>query len=108
MIERFIKSLKDEWLRRLIIPLRLEVMSADLSAYTTWYNEYRPHQSLEGCTPREVYESSSPANLARRFEPRAKWPAHQDHAVSCTRLTLSVTYHEDRRHLPIIELKHAA
>ncbi len=38
LIERFIKSLKDEWLRRLIIPLCLETMSNDLSAYTSRFN----------------------------------------------------------------------
>ncbi len=108
VIERFIKSLKDEWLRRLIIPLHLEVMRADLSAYMSWYNEHRPHQSLAGCTPWEIYESRTPAIRAIRFEPRAKWPAQRDVALSCVRLTLSVTYHEGRRHLPIIELKRAA
>jgi len=108
VIERFIKSLKDEWLRRLIIPLRLEAMRNELSAYTSWFNEHRPHQALDGRTPLEVYRDLVPANEARRFEPRAKWPAHRDHAVCCVRLTLSVTYHEGRRHLPIIELKRAA
>ncbi len=108
LIERFIKSLKDEWLRRLIIPLRLETMRHDPSAYTSWFNEHRPHQALDGCTPREIYEDLVPLNQARRFEPRAEWPTDPDDAVSCGRLTLSVTYHERRRHLPIIELKLAA
>jgi len=108
VIERFIKSLKDEWLRRLIIPLRLEAMRKELSVYSSWFNEHRPHQALDGRTPLEAYKDLVPANEARRFEPRAKWPAHRDHAVSCVRLTLSVTYHEGRRYLPIIELKQAA
>ena len=108
VIERFIKSLKDEWLRRLIIPLCLETMRHDLSAYTSWFNEHRPHQALDGCTPREIYEDRIPLNQARRFEPRAEWPADPDDAVSSGRLTLSVTFHERRRHLPIIELKLAA
>ena len=108
VIERFIKSLKVEWLPRLVISLHLEAMRADLSAYTSWYNEHRPHQSLEGCTPREVYERRTPANRAIRYEPRAKWPAQGNVALSCVRLTLSVTYHEGRQHLPIIELKQAA
>ena len=102
VIERFIRSLKEEWLRRLIIPLRLEAMRNDLSAYASWFN------ALDGRTPREVYYDSKPANETDRFEPRAKWPAHRDNAASCGRLTLSVTYHEGRKHLPIIELKQAA
>ena len=107
-IAAFIKSLKDEWLRRLIIPLCLETMRHDLSAYTSWFNEHRPHQALDGCTPREIYEDRVPLNQARRFEPRAEWPADPDDSVSSGRLTLSVTFHERRRHLPIIELKLAA
>ncbi len=108
MIERFIKSLKDEWLRRLIIPLRLEAMRSDLSAYASWFNEHRPHQALDGCTPREIYEDLVPLNQARRSDLRPAWLADPDDGVSCLRLTLSVTYHEGRRHLPIIELKRAA
>ncbi|HSS63542.1 MAG TPA: DDE-type integrase/transposase/recombinase, partial [Gammaproteobacteria bacterium] len=60
VIERFIKSLKDEWLRRLIIPLRLEAMRKELSAYISWFNDHRPHQGLDGCTPREIYEDIVP------------------------------------------------
>ena len=108
VIERFIKSLKDEWLRRLIIPLRLKAMRDGLSAYTSWFNEHRPHQALDGCTPREIYEDLVPLDQARCFDLRPAWPANQDDAVSRVRLTLTVTYHEGRRHLPIIELKRAA
>ncbi len=108
VIERFIKSLKDEWLRRLIIPFRLEAMRKELSAYVSWFNEHRPHQALDGCTPREIYEDIVPLKRVRRFEVRPGWPVDQDNTVSCVRLTLALTYHEGRRHLPIIELKRAA
>ena len=108
VIERFIKSLKQEWLRRLIIPLRLERMRNDLSAYAFWFNEHRPHQALNGCTPREVFEHRIPANQSRHFELRPGWSADQGDALPCVHLTLSVTYHERRKHLPIIELKQAA
>lgn len=99
VIERFIKSLKEEWLRRVVIPLRLEAMRKELSAYISWFNRHRPHQALDGCTPREVYNDFVPASRRKSSER----PTHRD-----TRLTLSVTYHEGRRHLPIIELKRAA
>ncbi len=108
VIERFIKSLKDEWLRRLVVPLRFEAMRHDLSAYASWFNKHRPHQAIGGFTPFEVYEGQAPANQILRFEPRAKWPARRDEVLSRVRLTLSVTYHRGRRHLPIIELKQAA
>lgn len=103
VIERFIRSLKDEWLRRLIIPLRIGAMRNDLSAYLSWFNEHRPHQALDGRTPLEVYKDLVPASQRRGLEPRAKLLANR-----VIRLTLSVTYYEGRRHLPIIELKQAA
>jgi len=108
VIERFIRSLKDEWLRRLIIPLRLESMRAELSAYASWFNEHRPHQSLDGRTPLEVYDDLVPANAVRRFEPRTNWPTPSEPNAAAVGTALVVTYHEDRRHLPIIELKQAA
>ena len=108
VIERFIKSLKDEWLRRLIVPLHMEAMRKDLSAYLSWFNEHRPHQALDGRTPLEVYEGRASATQVRRFEPRAKWPVGHDDTVRRVRLALSVSYYEGRRHLPIIELRRAA
>jgi len=108
VIERFIRSLKDEWLRRVIIPLRLEAMRSELSAYTAWFNEHRPHQALNGCTPREIYKDPvlldpSPCTAARH----ARSTVHNV-AKPHPGLTLVVTYHEGRRQLPIIELERAA
>jgi len=80
----------------------------ELSAYTSWFNEHRPHQALDGCTPREIYEDVVPLSQARCFDPRPTCTRDQDGAVSCLRFTLAVTYHEGRRHLPIIELRRAA
>jgi putative transposase len=108
VIERFIKSLKDEWLRRLIIPLRLDAMRTELSVYISWFNEHRPHQALDGSTPREIYEDVAPRSRARRLDVRPTRRSRQRDPVSSVQLTLTVTYHEGRRHLPIIELKRAA
>ena len=108
VIERFIKSLKEEWLRRLVIPLRLEAMRKELSAYLSWFNEHRPHQALDGCTPREVYNDFVPASQRRSAERLAKWPRHRDRGVSDIRLALVVTHHGGHRYLPVIELKQAA
>ena len=79
-----------------------------MNSYAFWFNEHRPHQALNGSTPREVYEHRIPAKQSRHFELRPGWSADQDYALRCDRLTLSVTYHEHRKHLPIIELKRAA
>jgi hypothetical protein len=108
VIERFIKSFKDEWLRRLIIPLRLETMRKELRAYAFWFSEHRPHQALDGCTPREIYDDVVPLSQARHFTLRPTCTADQDDAVSSFQLTLAVTYYEGRRHLPIITLRRAA
>ena len=108
VIEWFIKSLKDEWLRRLIIPLRLPAMRNEMSAYVSWFNEHRPHQSLDGRTPLEVYYDLIPAKTVQRFEPRPKLMKDRKHAASSGLTTLVVTYHEGSRHLPIIELRQAA
>ena len=108
VIERFLKSLKDEWLRRLMIPLRFEVMRKELSVYTSWFNEHRPHQSLEERTPLEVYYHLAPANAARCFEPRANWPTGRWCGAPGARTELIVTYHEGRRQFPVFELRQAA
>jgi transposase InsO family protein len=108
VIERFIKSLKDEWLRRMIVPLRLEAMRSELSAYTSWFNEHRPHQGLDGCTPREVYKDPALLDPSPCTCPRYERLTTRNVGKLHARLKLVVTYHEGRRQLPIIELKRAA
>ena len=79
------------------MPLRLSKMRRELSLYATWYNQHRPHQALDGRVPLEVYygvpEKPSPA------DPRAR-PVQP--------LLLRVSYLEQRKHLPVVELKEAA
>jgi len=70
IIERFFLSLKDECTRRIIVPLRLDAFQAELSAYFRGYNELRPHQSLGGRTPNEVY--AGPVRDGPRYETRAR------------------------------------
>ncbi len=69
-------------------------MRREISTYVRWYEEYRPHQGLDGQTPREVYDGGAPSDDAG-MDPTQ--PA-----------TLVVRFHEGRRELPIIELKNAA
>ena len=93
VVERFIRSLKDEWLRRIHVPLRRKDMRRELLCYARWFEESRPHQSLDGRTPREVYddEISEPPTLSL------------DHPIE-----LVVRYHDVHKTLPIVELKQAA
>ena len=72
IIERFIKSLKDEWLRRIAIPLLRETMRHQVASHFAWYDEFRPHQGLGGRTPKEVYGKKRPANRRPRHEPRKR------------------------------------
>lgn len=109
VIERLIRSMKTECTRRILVPLRLDAMRHELSRYATWYNEHRPHQSLAGKTPIEVYHGDRPTVHRGGFEPRSRWPLPAGSGRRCTpRLDLVVTFLDGRRHLPIVELKAAA
>jgi transposase InsO family protein len=69
IIERFFRSLKDERLRRILVPLSRGALQRKISLYLTWYQDFRPHQCLAGKRPSEVYEGLRPANMKARFEP---------------------------------------
>ena len=76
IVERFIRSMKSEGTRRLIVPFRLAAMRDELDCYATWFNEHQPNLASGGRTPLEVYRGLLPANEALRFEPRPLWPRH--------------------------------
>ena len=116
VIERFIKTLKDEATRRILVPLQRGTFRRELLLFRDWYNEYRPRLTLQGKTPNEVYFTRRPANHQPRIEPRSDWP----HGSPCAKpqtlvagkpgdqFTLHVDFHEGRRHLPVVTLKRAA
>ena len=94
IVERFFRSMKNEWLRRIQVPLRREAMRREIATYLQWYEEYRPHQGLDGRTPREAYEGRTVTD---------------DVGVDLSQpATLVVRFHKGRRELPIVELKNAA
>jgi putative transposase len=95
--ERSIKSLKDECTRQISIPLNFEEMRRELALYFTWYNEFRPHEYLDGRTPLEVYNHSPPKECFKLI-----------HASEVPEMKLKISYLEGRKHLPVIELKKAA
>jgi hypothetical protein len=96
VIERFFLSLKDEWLRRILVPLNRDDMRREVGSYLDWFENHRPHQGLNGQTPREVYDGRAVVEKAR---PRAKRIPHAE---------LIVRFHEGRKQLPIVELRRAA
>jgi transposase InsO family protein len=116
VIERCIRSMKDECTRRVLVPVRQSAMRKELSLYAAWYNKHRPHEWLEGQTPREAYEGRWPRNKNPRFEPRPNRPLARCCAAPQTmirgkrgvRLNLVIGYLEGRKHLSVIELRKAA
>ena len=88
----------------------------DIPAILRWYNEHRPHETLGGKTPNEVFFSREAANQKARFEPRERWPR----GSPCARpqveidgepgdpIVLEIDCLDGRRHLPIIRARRAA
>jgi putative transposase len=116
VVERFILTLKQLLCQLPLIPLHRESFRHELVAVTQWYNEYRPHATLGGKTPNEVYARRFPANRRPRIEPRPRWPRGSPCARPWAlvagqpgqRFTATVTCHAKRRHLPIVTLERAA
>ena len=126
IIERFILSLKEEFLRRIYIPASHVAMVRVLGAYQVWHNEHRPHASLEGSTPSERLLGAAPPMLRPLIEPRLRLPldtgsgSEQGDALRDARrgtpplrrprgkLALVVGYVGGYRELPVIELREAA
>jgi putative transposase len=113
IVERFIRTLKTECTRRIIIPFNLKQFYAEITLYLRWYNEHRPHSSLGGRTPNEVSENRIPVKGSPRFEtrPRAS-PTNSETpiplSIRSSKLHLDITYLEGRKHLPIVTLRNAA
>ena len=47
VIERLIRTIKDEGTRKMIIPYRRDAFRRELSLFIVWYNGNRPHTWLE-------------------------------------------------------------
>jgi len=116
VIERFILTMKLLISLWPSVPLRRQAFLRELQLTIDWYNRFRPHMTLVGRTPHEVYHHRSPANRAPRFEPRPGWPRGSPCAKPQTlvkgqpgvRLEMQVAYHEGRKHLPLVTLHRAA
>jgi transposase InsO family protein len=117
VVERFIKTLKFDALRQLaVVPLLRQAFQRELSWYGQWYNEWRPHTTLAGATPNEVYFRQRPACRRPRFEPRPSWPRASPCAKpqvlvkgqAGAKLDLTVEFVAKGRHLPVLRLTRAA
>ena len=67
--------------------LKLGAVQTELTNYFRWYNEARPHQSLGGRTPNEVYMGLAAARAGPKFEsrPRLLKPSERRRAVLNTK-----------------------
>ena len=116
LVERCIRTIKDEGAWRWLAPIRWRTVGRELSLFADWYNGQRPHAGLAGATPDEIHYGRRPAHCRPRFEPRERWPRE---AVCArpqapvrgrpgVRLALEVRYLEGRAHLPVVALTRAA
>jgi hypothetical protein len=80
VIERLIRTMK-AGIRQIVVPLRREAMRRELLSLVEWCNQLRPHMTLKGRTPNEVYFGTFPANRRPRSEPRQHWPRRSPCAV---------------------------
>ena len=116
IIERFIRTFKDEGLRRILVPLNQRQMRAEVNAIIARYNTCRPHTALGGRTPDERYRRVASACRRPRWEPRSDWPSDSSCASPQVKvrgkqginLQLVVDFHQDRKHLPVVTLRQVA
>ena len=68
VIERLILTVKG--LLRCLprVPIQSAAFRREVQLTIDWYNEHRPHTTLHGRTPNEVYLKRFPANRTPRFE----------------------------------------
>jgi hypothetical protein len=111
-----IRTMKEEFLSGVIVPGLRQEFQRELERFITWFNAFRPHSSLGGQTPNEVYFHRKAANRKPRLEPRSRMPRGSPCADpqarvkgKCgARLTLQVRFHAGRKQLPIVTLSKAA
>ncbi|MCH7923961.1 MAG: transposase [Planctomycetes bacterium] len=70
VVERLIRTLNDEATRRIVVPQGCAGFRRKLTSFFVWKNEHRPHTTLHGKTPNEVYFRLRAANWGPRIEPR--------------------------------------
>jgi putative transposase len=115
VLERGIRTIKES-LRLTVVPTRRDAMRRETELLIAWYNEHRPHTTLRGRTPNELYFARFPANRRPRIEPRPNWPR----ASPCAKPQVLVAGSPGARfdvdleriarhaHLPVIGLRRAA
>jgi transposase InsO family protein len=57
--ERVIKTLKYEWLKKVILIKDFEHLQALCESFVVWYSEFRPHTRLSGATPKTAFANKN-------------------------------------------------
>ncbi len=115
VVERFHRTLKER-LRLSVIPEGQLQFEWEVACIIDWYNDARPHMTLNGQTPNEIYFSRPHANEQPRIEPRKDWPRGSPCANPQVDVDgkpgdpviIEIDCLEGRRHLPIIRARRAA
>jgi hypothetical protein len=115
VVERFHRTLK-EILLLITVPEHRPDFEHEVGLVIDRYNEHRPHETLDGNTPNEVYHSRPPANEQPRIEFRRNWPRGSPCAKPQVEIIgdpgdailFELDGHYGRRHLPIIRIRPAA
>ena len=63
--ERANKTLKYEWLKRVAIIKGIDHLAELCSEFETWYNSWRPHMTLDGLRPDDVFYNNKPDKPGR-------------------------------------------
>ena len=116
VLERGIRTLKELLPQGDRIPYRVGELRQLIRLLIGWYNEHRPHTTLKGATPEEIYFKRFPANRKPRIEPRPNWPrpspCARPHALvggdPGARFNIEVEHVDGQPQLPIIRLRRAA
>ena len=66
--ERVIKTLKYEWLKRVAIIKNFDHLVKLCDEFEDWYNTWRPHMSLDGFCPDDIYYNKKPDKPGRNFK----------------------------------------
>lgn len=70
--ERVNKTLKYEWLKRVALIKGIDHLAELCKEFEVWYNNWRPHMTLDGLRPDDVYYDDKPNK-----------PEHNDKTVPC-------------------------
>ena len=83
--ERVIKTLKYEWLKRVPLIKGFDHLMLLCTEFENWYNAWRPHMTLEGLRPDDLYYNRKPEKLNRKA--KAVPGNIERHVFAETRLT---------------------